>query len=69
VNHPKVEKRVAEIAALARAADKCAGMFCDTPASVAKWRAAGITYAALSIDATIFLSACRELARQVKEGT
>lgn len=69
VNHPKVEKRVAEIAALARAAGKRTGMFCDHPASVARWRAAGITYAALSIDATIFLNACRDLAGQIKEGS
>jgi 2-keto-3-deoxy-L-rhamnonate aldolase RhmA len=62
-----VEKKVGEIAAMARGAGKCAGMFCDNPASVAKWRSVGITYAALSIDATIFLNACRGLVKEVKE--
>lgn len=69
VNHPKVEKRVAEIAALARGAGKCVGIFCDHPAAVAKWRSVGVTYAALSIDATIFLNACRDLVQQVKESS
>ena len=67
VGHPKVETRVREIATLARKAGKCVGMFCDNPASVAKWRSAGVTYAALSMDATIFLDACRSLIDQVKE--
>lgn len=67
VTHPKVERRVAEIAALARAAGKCVGMFCDNPASVAKWRSVGIAYAALNMDAAIFLDACRGLVNQVKE--
>jgi 4-hydroxy-2-oxoheptanedioate aldolase len=67
VNHPRVENRVSEIAALARGAGKCVGMFCDNPANVVKWRSMGITYAALSIDATIFLNACRNLVDQVKE--
>ncbi|MEP7365517.1 MAG: aldolase/citrate lyase family protein [Acidobacteriota bacterium] len=67
VHHPRVEKRVGEIAAMAHGSGKCVGMFCDNPSSVANWRSMGITYAALSIDATIFLNACRGLVNEVKE--
>ncbi len=67
VEHPLVEAKVREIVAMARAASKCVGIFCDTPARVRKWRALGVQYAAISMDAMIFVNACRELVRQVKE--
>jgi 4-hydroxy-2-oxoheptanedioate aldolase len=67
VEHPLVEAKVREIVALARAASKCVGIFCDSPARVRKWRALGVQYTALSIDAMIFLNACRDLVRQVKQ--
>jgi 4-hydroxy-2-oxoheptanedioate aldolase len=66
--HPRVEERIREIAALSRAAGKCVGIYCDNPASVAKWREIGVTYAALSMDARIFGTAAGDLVRQVKNG-
>jgi 4-hydroxy-2-oxoheptanedioate aldolase len=67
VEHPLVESKVREIVGMARAASKCVGIFCDTPARVRKWRALGVQYAALSMDSMIFVNICRDLVKQVKE--
>lgn len=66
VDHPLVEAKVRQIVEMATGAGKCVGIFCDTPARVLKWRALGVRYAALSMDAMIFVNACRDLVKQVK---
>lgn len=67
VDHPKVIEMAESIVEATRAAGKCAGIFCDSPESAAKWRQRGVGYAALSMDAMIFRNACKDLVARVKE--
>jgi 4-hydroxy-2-oxoheptanedioate aldolase len=61
VNHPKVRETMHRIVEETRRAGKYAGTFCATPEAALEWRAAGVNYLAVGMDANLLLTAARSL--------
>ncbi len=61
VNHPHVYEAMMKIVESTRSAGKYAGTFCATAEAAAQWRAAGVTYLAVSMDANLLLTSARNL--------
>ena len=61
VDAPEVRAVIQEIAGKARARGKALGIFCDTPAALADYRAEGVAYVAYSVDVSIFRDAVAAL--------
>jgi 4-hydroxy-2-oxoheptanedioate aldolase len=57
VDAPSVEAAIADIVRRATAAGKALGIFCDTPAALARYRESGIPYIAYSVDVGLFRDA------------
>lgn len=65
VNHPEVERAMAEVVAKARARGVAVGTFVDNEAAAAKWSATGIQYISYSVDVGIIYDAARDLLRRL----
>lgn len=66
VKHPRVREKIAEAVAGARAAGKRVGIYADDAATALEWRALGVTYLAVSMDAALFLSGARQIVQGIK---
>lgn len=62
VESEEVRAKIDSIAAAAADRGKAVGIFCDTPESLARYRAQGIAYVAYSVDVAIFRDAVRAVA-------
>jgi 4-hydroxy-2-oxoheptanedioate aldolase len=61
IKHPKVGSAVEELAQRARAAGKRVGIYCDDAATAAEWKALGVSYLAVGLDAGMLLQAARSI--------
>lgn len=61
VESAEVREKIDAIVAAAKARGKAVGVFCDTPDSLARFRAQGIDYIAHSVDISLFRDAIRQL--------
>ncbi len=66
VRHPLVEEKMAEISRKCVQSGLCVGTFADTADMAQKWRAAGVSYLAYSVDAGLFAEKCREVRLQIE---
>lgn len=66
VNHPHVREAMHKIVEETRRAGKHAGTFCATPEVAAEWRAAGVTYLAVGMDANLLLTAATNLVTELR---
>jgi 4-hydroxy-2-oxoheptanedioate aldolase len=61
VKHPRVRARMSEALEKARDAGKVVGTYCDDVETAQEWRALGVRYITVSLDAGIFLSSARRI--------
>lgn len=70
VRHERVEAQMRTVVETATKAGKAVGTFADDPEMAQEWIDAGVQFVMLSVDAPIFVRACRDLVHAVgKEGT
>jgi 4-hydroxy-2-oxoheptanedioate aldolase len=61
VDSPEVRVLIDRIAAATASAGKTLGIFCDTPATLDRYRAMGVPYLSYSVDVSLFREALRTL--------
>jgi 4-hydroxy-2-oxoheptanedioate aldolase len=66
IDHPLVERKMKEIIGSCRERNIAVGTFVDTMENAHKWRRAGISYLAYSVDVGLFLDTCAELVRSIR---
>ncbi|MCC6859035.1 MAG: hypothetical protein IT158_10755 [Bryobacterales bacterium] len=59
IRHPSVRAAVEQLVQRARAAGKRVGIYCDDAATAAEWKALGVSYLAVGLDAGMLLQAAR----------
>jgi len=67
VRHPSVKQTMADAIQKARKTGKCIGTYCDDAEMALEYRAIGVSYLTVSIDAYIFLSGARSIVSRLKE--
>lgn len=61
VDHPDVISKMTEAVEVSRKNGKAVGTFVESPASAAKWANLGVQYLSYSVDAGIYLTACKDI--------
>jgi len=64
---PLVKEKMNQILKQAEGKKIAVGTFCDDVRAAMEWRKLGVTYLAVSVDASIFFSAARRVAAQLKQ--
>ncbi len=61
IDHPDIERKMAEIIQRCRRRSVAVGTFVDTVENARRWKAAGVQYLAYSVDVGVFYESCRRL--------
>lgn len=68
VDHPEVIREMKKIVEAAGTRGKILGTFTDSAGQLSLWAEAGVQYLAYSVDVGIFVEACRQIRKSLKEG-
>jgi 4-hydroxy-2-oxoheptanedioate aldolase len=67
VKHPAVREKMLEVIEKTRTSGKVVGTYCDDAAAALEWKALGVRYLAVSIDAALFLTGARDMVSAIRE--
>lgn len=67
VQSPLVREKMTTIIDKAKGKKIAVGTYCDDVSTAMEWRSLGVTYLAVSLDASIFLSAARRMVSRLKQ--